>query len=161
MSRTFTIAGRRFQLDPTMIEAELAAELPEPLRDHFVVVGARRFPPKQVLSRITGLDRADFTTHHARRVLRRLGFPTGRSTAGTAEPRLSAAVQAGPHGGRQAEALRPYVGKWVALGEPWEVLVAADAPEDVLAWLTRHDRTATGMFRVPERQDEAEGLAPR
>jgi hypothetical protein len=67
-----------------------------------------------------------------------------------------------PHRGRQAAALEPYIGKWVALAGPTEVLVAADNPVDVLGWLNRHERRASfGMFRVPASAEEAEGLAPR
>ena len=32
----------------------------------------------------------------------------------------------GPHGGRQAAALAPYAGKWVALASPYDVLLAAE-----------------------------------
>jgi hypothetical protein len=67
----------------------------------------------------------------------------------------------GPHGGRQAALLAPYVGKWVALASPTELLVAADTPEEILAWLRSHDRRASyGMFRVPRSVSEAEGAAP-
>jgi predicted small metal-binding protein len=158
MTGAFTISGQRYTLDSTRIEAVLADELPEPIRDHFVIVGGRRFPPKQVLRAVTGLDRADFTTHQARRVLTRLGFLAGRAS----EPAQLATAELGygPHGGRQAEALRPYVGRWVALGEPCEVLVAADSPQEVLAWLARHGRRTSGMFRVPEDRAGAEGVAP-
>jgi hypothetical protein len=66
-----------------------------------------------------------------------------------------------PHEGRQAAALAPHVGKWVALASPTDVLVAADKPEAVLAWLALHERRAPyGMFRVPFTTNEAEGLAP-
>jgi hypothetical protein len=69
-------------------------------------------------------------------------------------------VTAEPHGGRQAEALRPYVGQWVALDGPTDVLVAADTPQEVLAWLARHKRRAAyGMFRVPASVTEAEGTS--
>ena len=62
---------------------------------------------------------------------------------------------------RQAEARRPYIGKWVALAGPTDVLVAADNPEEVLAWLARHKRRASyGMFRIPASLEEAEGIAP-
>ena len=37
--------------------------LPDPVREHYAVVHGRRYPPKQVLACVTGLDRADFTTH--------------------------------------------------------------------------------------------------
>ena len=67
----------------------------------------------------------------------------------------------GPRAGEQAEVLRPCVGKWVALAGPTEVLVAADSPQDVLAWLARSDRRAPyGMFRVPVSPVEAEGAGP-
>ena len=123
-----------------------------------MIVGGRRYPPKQVLSRATGLDRADFTTHHARRVLKRLGFVAAR--AGRSEE-AAGPGEDGPYGGRQAAALAPFVGKWVALAGPLDVLVAADTPQEVLAWLARHERRATyGMFRVPASAGEAEGAAP-
>jgi len=41
-----------------------------------------------------------------------------------------------------------------------EVLVAADGPQEVLAWLERHDQHADAMFLVPRDQGEAEGVAP-
>jgi hypothetical protein len=157
---TFTIAGQRFDLDRTTIEAAVVDELPDPVRDHYVVVEGRRFPPKQILARVTGLDRADFTTHHARRILSRLGFMAGRRS--TPQPEQAPPQPRLPHGGRQAAALAPYIGKWVALGEPWEVLVAADTPQEVLRWLERHDKTATGgMFRVPRSAEETEIIAPQ
>lgn len=145
-----TVAGREFGLTRALVEERLADVLPEPLTDHFVVVGGRRFPPKQVVALATGLDRADFTTHHARRVLRRLGFPAGRRSDPSDSPSEPARV--GPHGGAQAEALRPFIGKWVAV-KGIEVLVAADTPEEVVSWVERHDVYADGMFRVPEDPD--------
>ena len=155
----FQIAGQRCELDARNIEAVAAGLLPEPVREHYVVIGGRRFPPKQVISCATGIDRADFTTHQARRVLRRLGFPAAR--AGHPDPAGDGPAGDGPHGGRQAAALRPYVGKWVALSSPTDVLVAADTPEEVLAWLARHERIASfGMLRVPASEAEAGGTAP-
>lgn len=64
-------------------------------------------------------------------------------------------------GSTQAEVLRPHIGQWVALAGPTEVLVAAQSPQEVLAWLARHERSAPyGMFRVPASIAEAEGAAP-
>ncbi|HMD25560.1 MAG TPA: hypothetical protein VKH61_15795, partial [Streptosporangiaceae bacterium] len=63
------------------------------IHEHFVVINGRRWPPKQVLALVTGLDRADFTTHQARRALTRLGFPAARA-ASSREHHLRAA-QAG------------------------------------------------------------------
>ncbi|HUA41992.1 MAG TPA: hypothetical protein VMA32_10520 [Streptosporangiaceae bacterium] len=74
-----TVSGRTYDLDSRRVEAALQGALPEPIRVHFVVINGRRWPPKQVLAQVTGLDRADFTTHQARRALARLGFPAGRA----------------------------------------------------------------------------------
>ncbi len=153
-----TIARHEFTLDRRGIERRLADELPEPLDEHYVVVGGRRFPPKQVIGLVTGLDRADFNTHQARRVLSRIGFTVGRREAtpdvGGGDP-----ARPGPHHGREADALRPFTGRWVAQ-RGLEVLVAADTPEEVLAWLERHNQQADAMFRVPADEVEATGLAP-
>lgn len=111
-----------------------------------------------MVSLLTGLDRADFTTHQARRALKRLGFVAARRRA-AAEP--AGGEPALPLGGRQAAALAPYAGQWVALGEPDEVLVAAPSARDVVAWLSRHEQRATGIFRVPSSAAEAGGMAPR
>lgn len=157
----FTIAGNDFRLDAVEIEGLTAALLAEPVREHYVIVSGRRFPPKQVISCATGVDRADFTTHQARRILRRLGFLTARVSQPHDERDGDEAGGTGPHGGRQAAALEPHVGKWVAMAGPTDVLVAADTPEDVLVWLARHERQASfGMFRVPASEAESSGAAP-
>lgn len=153
-----TIAQQRFELDDDLITRRLRSVLPEPLDDHYVVVGGRRYPPKQVIGLVTGLDRADFNTHQARRILSRLGFTVGRRSK---DQDLSAgpAGRPGPHRGREADALRPFAGRWVAQ-RGLEVLVAADSPQAVLAWLERYDRRADAMFRVPLDESEATGSAP-
>ena len=154
----FTVSGQQFELEATGVEGCLVGVLPDPVYEHYVVVRGRRFPPKQVLSCATGLDRADFTTHQARRILTRLGFVAARSHRGAGK-RGPGEQESG--GGGQADALRPYVGQWVALAGPTEVLVAADSPQEVLAWLARHRRRASyGMFRVPTSVSESEGVAP-
>lgn len=151
-----TIAGAAFELDADAVVAQATAVLPDPLNDHYVVISGRRYPPKQVVALVTGLDRADFTTHQARRILRRLGFAVGRKSSSFASP---APAQAGPHLGAEADALRPHAGKWVAQ-KGIEVLVAADTPREVFDWLHRHDVHADGMFKVPERPGETEGAGP-
>lgn len=160
----FTVSGHDVELERVLVERRLEHELPDPVLEHYVVVCGRRFPPKQVLASVTGLDRADFTTHQARRILMRLGFVAARVSrpaprAGQPEPGAHDEV-AGPQHGRQAAALKPHVGKWVALAGPTEVLVAAERPQDVLAWLSRHGVQASGMFRVPTEAAEAGGVAP-
>src|ERR671923_2203095 len=98
-----TIAGQAVRLDADDIALRLRDVLPEPLGDHYVVVAGKRFPPKQVISLVTGLDRADFNTHQARRILSRLGFTVGRRSR--AAPRGSPA-RPGAHQGREADLLR-------------------------------------------------------
>ena len=160
----FTVAGHDYELERVLVERSLERQLPDPVVEHYVIVCGRRFPPKQVLACVTGLDRADFTTHQARRILMRLGFVAARAghrTPGVVEPAQGEDNGGdGPQHGRQAAALEPYIGQWVALAGPTEVLVAADSPQDVLAWLSRHGREASGMFRVPVELADAEGAAP-
>jgi hypothetical protein len=159
----FVISGEEFQLERDDVEHSVRDSLPDPVHEHYVVVRGRRYPPKQVVSCATGLDRADFTTHQARRILKRLGFVAARMHREAAVEAAREGTGDGrkPRGGRQAETLRPYVGQWVALAGPTEVLVAADSPQEVLAWLSRHERSAAyGMFRVPASAGEAEGAAP-
>ncbi|MBV8528661.1 MAG: hypothetical protein JOZ75_10120 [Candidatus Dormibacteraeota bacterium] len=151
------IAHHSFALSQGDVERALREVLPEPLGDHFVVVGGRRFPPKQVISLVTGLDRADFNTHQARQVLRRLGFTVGRR-AERSPAEASPDGMSSPSRDR-ADALRPFVGQWVAQRDG-EVLVAAPTPQAVIAWLQRHNQRAEAMFRVPMDEREATGIAP-
>jgi hypothetical protein len=165
---TMTVSGHKYDLDSRKVEAALQGALPEPIREHFVVIGGRRWPPKQVLAHVTGLDRADFTTHQARRALARLGFPVGRAV-GRQPPHPQTSRADGPApddsgtDGRAAplaEALRPFVGLWVAVrGE--DVLVAAPSPKDVVAWLTQHSQRAQSMFRVVDSEQAITGAAPQ
>lgn len=155
-ARAVQISGQRFDLDTRRIVRAVSRALPEPVRDHYVVIEGRRYPPKQVIALATGLDRADFTTHQARRILRRLGFTAARRTASpgppsTPETRRSAADP--------VERLRPHIGEWIAVKDD-DVLVSADSPAAVLAWLSQHDQTADSMFRVPENETAAGGAAP-
>ncbi len=57
------------------------------------------------------------------------------------------------------DALRPHIGEWVAIKDD-QVLVAAASASEVIAWLSRHDRQADSLFRVPENEAAAGGLAP-
>src|SRR5229473_1001040 len=149
---TMAVAGRRYDLDSRRVQQALQDELPEPIREHFVVINGRRWPPKQVLALVTGLDRADFTTHQARRALTRLGFTAARprpAVSGTLEQPESL-----------VEALRPFIGLWVAVRGD-EVLVAAPSAKEVVAWLARHRQRAQSMFRVPDSEQAITGAAPQ
>jgi hypothetical protein len=164
--RTMVIAHRRFELGPSEVERGLRGVLPEPVREHYIVVNERRYPPKQVVALVTGLDRSEFTTHHARRILTGLGFPAGRRRSARerapSEPRPGARRRRGGDGVNArpgAEVLEPFVGQWVATRGP-EVLVAAEDPRQVVSWLAEHRQQADSMFRVPRDEVEASGLAP-
>lgn len=161
-SKTVTIAKRRFELRRDRVERALRQTLPEPITSHYVVIGRRRYPPKQAISLLTGLDRADFTTHQARRVLTGLGFPAGRRTphptakpAGNPAPHRASTMRARP----TAATLEPYTGQWVATKQG-EVLVGAPEPRAVVGWLAEHRQRADSMFRVPSEEPQASGLAP-
>ena len=128
---------------------------PEPISSHFVVVDSRRFPPKQVVSAVTGLDRADFTTHQARRTLLRLGFVAGRREAGA-----SASHDHGSGDPQLVDRLRPLMGQWVAIKDD-DVLHASPTPHELVAWLSTHGQKADTVYRVPESESAATGLAPQ
>jgi hypothetical protein len=166
---TMTVSGHRYELDPHGVQAALEGVLPEPIHEHYVVINGRRWPPKQVLALVTGLDRADFTTHQARRALTRLGFPAARAASSRAhyEPAGRATGRSGPASGQAptrpttlVEALRPFIGLWVAVRGD-EVLVAAPSPRDVVAWLAQHGQRAQSMFRVPDSEQAVTGAAPQ
>jgi hypothetical protein len=164
-----TVSGHKYELDSRGVQAALEGVLPEPIHEHFVVINGRRWPPKQVLALVTGLDRADFTTHQARRALTRLGFPAARALR-SREHHLRAVQATGPSGPAAGgtgstprtlvEALRPFIGLWVAVRGD-EVLVAASSPGEVVAWLARHGQRAQSMFRVPESDQAITGAAPQ
>jgi len=153
---TVQISHQQFELEAGGVVRAVARALPEPIRDHYVVIDGRRFPPKQVIALVTGLDRADFTTHQARRILRRLGFTAARRGA---VRRPSPARSSRSAASAFAERLRPHIGEWVAIKDD-DVLVAAPTPSDVLGWLARHDMRADSLFQVPDSEWSGGGAAP-
>ena len=58
------------------------------------------------------------------------------------------------------EALRPFIGLWVAVRGD-EVLVAAPSPKEVVAWLAKHHQRAQSMFRVLDSERAITGAAPQ
>lgn len=156
MAAMRTVAGQTFELERETFEKAVDDVLPEPLRDHYVVVRGRRFPPKQVLALVTGLDRADFTTHQARRILQRAGLVVGR-VAGTPATQPPSLRPGWPQDGREAESLRPFRGQWVAQ-RGLDVLVAASSPQRVVQWLNEHARHDAVVFRVPLDEAESDAL---
>lgn len=172
-ARTVTIAKQRFDLRRDSIERATRRLLPEPILSHYVVIGRRRYPPKQVIALMTGLDRADFTTHQARRILMGLGFAVGRvpstssarsndrPVSGESAPNVQISSTASGRARRRelAETLAAMPGQWVAIKDD-ELLVAAATPKELVGWLSRHNRRADSMFRVPEDEIASGGLAP-
>ncbi|MFC3960676.1 DUF2283 domain-containing protein [Nocardia jiangsuensis] len=75
-------------IGPLPLEA-ISKITPEPIREHWVVVANKRYPPKQVYQLITGLPRSTFTSHRALAELRGSGLTTSVYTpqrAGHPEP---------------------------------------------------------------------------
>lgn len=152
--------GTEYAIDHDASVDRLAAVEPEPVRDHYVVVRGRRFPPKQALAVLLNIDRADFTTYQARRILHRLGFEVGRRRSssseavplgvgiapGVVEVRTVGAARGNAE--RGVSTLREYVGQWVAVRGD-EVLVSGASPQEVIRTLQRRDLTAESLFRVP------------
>ena len=87
-----TVSGHVLELDPDAARARLAGHPPEPLNVHWVDFDGRRWPPKQALEVISGIQRASYTAHQALSVLRRLGFETSEWQGNRS-----------PHGGPSAE----------------------------------------------------------
>src|SRR5258707_4312324 len=108
---TMTVSGRTYDVDSGSVQEALQGVLPEPIHEHFVVINGRRWPPKQVLALVTGLDRADFTTHQARRALTRLGFTAPRSARPTQRHAMgaSAAAPSRPAAAESATPAQPLV----------------------------------------------------
>ena len=151
------IAGQTFVLRNGDVVRALRGVDPEPIASHYVVIGKHRYPPKQAISAATGLDRADFTSHQARRTLMRLGFAAGRRRV--RDPKTSADGRAPSTTESLAERLRPLAGQWVAVRDE-DVLHANGSPHALVAWLSRHGQRADSVFRVPDSDVEATGIAP-
>jgi hypothetical protein len=164
-TRSVTIAGQRFRLSRVEVERAMRDVLPEPITSHFVVIGSRRYPPKQVIGELTDLERAFFTSHHALRLLRNLGFAVGRAWPRRAAAGGRRARGRGPESSERpvdaalVDRLREVRGQWVAT-QGDDLLVAAPTPREVVSWLAEHDRQADSMFRVPEDELASSGLAP-
>lgn len=70
----FRLSGQDVDLTSEAVLGALRDVAPEPIRSHAVLVNHQLYPAKQAVAVATGLDRLDFTTANARRVLQRLGF---------------------------------------------------------------------------------------
>jgi hypothetical protein len=79
---TGVVGGREFHLTQDEVIRRMSDVEPEQIREHFVVIGEKPFPPKQALAQVTGWDRQTFTTMEAIRVLNRIGFVCQRRLDG-------------------------------------------------------------------------------
>ena len=73
----FNIFGQDYEITKEKVVEGAAATVPErPDRRHryYVSLDDRKFPIKQLVSNVTGLNHAEFTAQYAHRILRRLGF---------------------------------------------------------------------------------------
>lgn len=140
---TAVIAGREYHVTAEDVQRVARRLDPEPIDVWFTAVDQRRFPPKQLVEALTGLDRADFNSHQARALLVRLGFPVERRR----QTQAGASSDGGPAGGAEARVLTPYVGRWVAQ-DGLEIVYDADSPDEVARWLRRHRRRAR-VWQVP------------
>jgi len=70
----FVLRGMTFNLErDDVIKAAKGAE-PEKVGKYAVRIGNKEYPVKQLIKLATKLSPADFTTHDAYRILRRLSF---------------------------------------------------------------------------------------
>jgi hypothetical protein len=146
-----TIARRPFDLTRHQVEVAMSGVAPESIRAHYVIVGGRRFPPKQILAEVTGLDRSAFISTQARSILERLGFAVGRAGS----PARATKASTGPPSAsderlaREAELLRPYMGQFVAVDPDWTEVIASGPDPRVVSRALRTIGRVGVIFQVP------------
>jgi hypothetical protein len=74
LTMEFILSGRKFNITPGEVERKMQGREPEVVHTHAVKISGKRYPVKQVMSVITGLSKADFNSHQAHQVLRRIGL---------------------------------------------------------------------------------------
>jgi hypothetical protein len=75
----FVVNGKPIALTHTRVVKAMRGVDAERIQKHSVLVDGRSYPVKQVLHHASGLDRLDFTSATARRILTKLGFEVSRS----------------------------------------------------------------------------------
>lgn len=76
----FTVDGVQFDLDAATVIGSLHGHIPELIQTHWVQVSGTRFPVKQALEVVLGINRQRFTSHAALVPFARLGFPTSTAS---------------------------------------------------------------------------------
>ncbi|MEA1964680.1 MAG: hypothetical protein U9O41_06085, partial [Candidatus Aerophobetes bacterium] len=74
----FILRRKPYNLTKKEVEEKMRRKLPEPINKHYVFVNDEKYPPKQVLNEVLGLNRLDFTTMDTRNIFKRLGFEFGQ-----------------------------------------------------------------------------------
>ena len=70
----FILRKNAYEYSKEDFERELIGLEPEIIRQYYVEINGKQFPPKQVISHILKLGKVEFTTMDAANILRRLGF---------------------------------------------------------------------------------------
>ena len=78
----FTLAGKTYRINPRDVPRKLRGSHPEVIRVHAARVGGTFYPVKQVVSHLTGIPKADFNSHQAKQIVKRLGIPVVTAATG-------------------------------------------------------------------------------
>jgi len=70
----FILRKTPYEFSKEDFERELIGLEPEVIRQYYVEINGKKFPPKQVIAHILRLGKVEFTTMDAANILRRLGF---------------------------------------------------------------------------------------
>ncbi len=74
----FILKGKAYELTREEVESIMAGIQPETLRQYFIIINGKKFPPKQVIAEALNLGKVQFTTMAATNILERLGFKLQR-----------------------------------------------------------------------------------
>jgi hypothetical protein len=70
----FILKRNAYEYSKEDFERELIGLEPEIIRQYYVEINGKQFPPKQVIAHVLNLGKVEFTTMDAANILRRLGF---------------------------------------------------------------------------------------
>jgi 5-methylcytosine-specific restriction protein B len=74
----FILKKTAYELTKEQIEREMIGIEPEIIRQYYVEINGKKFPPKQVISEVLKLGKVEFTTADAANIVRRVGFKIRR-----------------------------------------------------------------------------------
>ena len=149
----FTVQGRRIRATREGVEKALEGVQPEAVREHAVVIGGQRYPVRQAFAVALGLERPQFTTRTAQRVLQRLGFELYHRRASAATTKTTEGAQREAEAEHGVEARFPHIAHPVRAVETQTL----NLPTIELRWsawhrwedVARDDRGAGGV-QIPE-----------